>query len=68
MRFLLYQELFGLLLLLKLLDLEALTFELLLLVLNLPLLLRRRVLRILHRVADNIAGARTKRTADSRSG
>ena len=58
----------GVLVALKLLDLEALTLELLLLVLNLPLLLLSRGLLILHRVANDVAGARAQRTADSRAG
>jgi hypothetical protein len=59
---------FGALVALKLLNLAALTLELLLLVLNLPLLLLSRGLLVLHRVANGEAGARAKRTADSRAG
>src|SRR5208282_4321577 len=58
-------SLLSLLLLLKLLDLEALTFELLLLALNLPLLLLSCGLLVLHRIAHDVAGARAERTADS---
>src|SRR5260370_26429621 len=62
------RALFGLLLLLKLLDLEALTLELLLLALNLPLLLLGCGLLVLHRTAPDVAGARADPTANSRPG
>src|SRR5882724_6387915 len=62
------RSLFGLLLLLKLLDLAALTLELVLLALNLPLLLLSCVLLVLHRIAHDIAGARAKRATDRRAG
>jgi hypothetical protein len=51
---------------LKLLNLAALALDLALLVLHLTLLLLRGDLLILHRVADHVASARAKRTANRR--
>ena len=53
---------------LKLLDLQALTLKLLLLVLHLRLLLLGCGLRVLHRVPDDVAGARAQRAANGRAG
>lgn len=62
------RALLGLLLLLKLLDLAALAFDLLLLILNHALLLLVGVLLVLQRAADHVSAARSERSADRRAG
>jgi hypothetical protein len=58
---------FGALVALQLLDLMALTLDLALLVLDLSLLLLRGHFLVLQRVADDVARARAKRTANRRA-
>src|SRR4029077_18377180 len=58
----------GLLLLLKLLDLAALTLDLALLIFDLVALLLRTDFLVLQRIADHVSGAGAKHAADRRAG
>jgi hypothetical protein len=60
------QQLFGVLVLLHLLDLAALLFDFLLLLLNLALRLGVGILVVLHLIADYEAGACSEATTDRR--